>query len=124
MHTALNEEEIIEYYDDDDVLEKKIEILAQYVKESQYFCTYTGAGISTAAGISDFRGNIRSLLFQPKSILIVVGPDGVWTNRAKGITPKQPSIPKGQAKPTLTHMALGIQFERKIDELYYRNIYF
>lgn len=68
MHTALNEEEIIEFYDEPDVLEKKIATLAQYVKESNYFCAYTGAGISTAAGISDFRGNLSFPLSNQKDL--------------------------------------------------------
>jgi len=86
--TALNDEEIIEYYDNEEVLTKKVAILADYIRQSNYLVVYTGAGISTAAGISDFRG-----------------PDGVWTRKAKGLDPV-PSVPKSKLKPTLTHMAL------------------
>jgi len=86
--TALNEEEIIEYFDPDDVLQEKVAQLATLVKKSQHMVAYTGAGISTAAGISDFRG-----------------PEGVWTLRAKGLAPKG-GTSKTKAKPTVTHMAL------------------
>jgi len=86
--TALNDEEIQEFYDDEDTLSTKVEQLAAFVRDSQHFAVYTGAGISTSAGIPDFRG-----------------PDGVWTLRAKG------QVPSGRggwnnARPTLCHMAL------------------
>jgi len=87
MDTALNEDEIIQYFDEDEVVIKKVTELAELVRSSKYFVTYTGAGISTAAGIPDFRG-----------------PEGVWTLKAKGQTPKPSN--KGKAVPTMTHMAL------------------
>jgi len=66
-----------------------VKTLAKFIKESKYFMAYTGAGISTSAGIPDFRG-----------------PEGVWTLRAKGITRTEPSTPRGEANPTFCHMAL------------------
>jgi len=86
--TALNEEEIIEYNDTEEELDAKIKILGDFVQQSTYMLVYTGAGISTAAGISDFRG-----------------PEGVWTRKAQGLDPV-PSTPRSKVKPTLTHMAL------------------
>jgi len=87
MDSTLNEEENVQYFDEDDVVVKKVTELAELVKSSKYFVTYTGAGISTAAGIPDFRG-----------------PEGVWTLKAKG-QERKPSN-KGKAVPTMTHMAL------------------
>lgn len=62
--------------------------LAELIRQSQFMIVHTGAGISTACGVPDFRG-----------------PEGVWTREAQGRPP-----PKGvrfdEAVPSLTHMAL------------------
>jgi len=87
--TAINENEITEFYDSPEELDEKIKILAQYVRDSNHFVTYTGAGISTSAGIPDFRG-----------------PQGVWTLKAKGEERTIPTVDRHKALPTFTHMAL------------------
>ena len=60
---------------------------AKIIQNAKHCVFFTGAGISTSAGIPDFRG-----------------PNGVWTQKAKGI-----SIPRRMEKislPTYTHMAI------------------
>ncbi|KAG0580063.1 hypothetical protein KC19_4G144400 [Ceratodon purpureus] len=74
-------------------LRAKVRELAALVRESKYAVAYTGAGISTAAGIPDFRG-----------------PAGVWTLQAKGKTVAEPDFTK--LSPTLTHDLLRILLER------------
>ncbi|HEC40589.1 MAG TPA: sigma factor regulator FecR, partial [bacterium] len=37
-------------------LREKIELLTQWIAESKKLVIFTGAGISTASGIPDFRG--------------------------------------------------------------------
>lgn len=44
-----------EVFDSPDVLKQKIQLLADWIKESKYTVFHTGAGISTSAGIPDFR---------------------------------------------------------------------
>ncbi|KAK7116200.1 NAD-dependent protein deacylase sirtuin-6-like [Littorina saxatilis] len=77
-----------ETFDPPDVVETKVDQLFQMVHTSSYVVFHTGAGISTAAGIPDFRG-----------------PKGVWTLEQRGEKP-QVNITFESARPTLTHMAL------------------
>jgi len=100
--TARGDEETKEYFDEADVLSEKIEKLANMIKASEHFIAFTGAGISTAAGIPDFRSG--------KDTALKTGA-GVWTKRAadkKGEKYKQgKSIrDKLQALPTKSHMSL------------------
>ncbi|KAG8182428.1 hypothetical protein JTE90_018311 [Oedothorax gibbosus] len=77
-----------EIYDDPSKLDEKISSLAQFIREANHVVVHTGAGISTSAGIPDFRG-----------------PKGVWTLEKEGLKPNM-SISFNEAKPTVTHMAL------------------
>ena len=56
------EEEKIEYFDTEEELNSKIDVLATWIKESQYFIAFTGAGISTSAGIPDYRSGAKTVL--------------------------------------------------------------
>jgi mono-ADP-ribosyltransferase sirtuin 6 len=67
---------------------KKVKRLARWIKKSNHFTAFTGAGISTSAGIPDFRG-----------------PEGVWTLGAQGKSPKN-SVSTLKAMPTVCHMSL------------------
>ncbi|AWP04226.1 Hypothetical protein SMAX5B_005750 [Scophthalmus maximus] len=79
-------------FDSPEELKVKVETLAQLIKESQYFVVHSGAGISTSAGIPDFRG-----------------PKGVWTLEEKGESPNFETTFE-DARPSLTHLALlGLQ---------------
>lgn len=44
-----------EIFDSPKVLQEKVQLLANWIKESKYTVFHTGAGISTSAGIPDFR---------------------------------------------------------------------
>lgn len=93
-HTAHKDpEQVKEHHDSSDVLAEKMQQLEDLVRSCKHLVTFTGAGISTSAGISDFRG-----------------PTGVWTRKAQG---KEPIVgtPKVRALPTKTHMAL-VQLQR------------
>lgn len=77
-----------EYHDSPQDLAEKVDRLAEMVRSSQHFVVFTGAGVSTSAGIPDFRG-----------------PTGKWTREAQGLKPLK-GVSAVQALPTLTHMAL------------------
>lgn len=97
--------EYIEHFDLPDVLNEKIELLAKLITESKHFIAFTGAGISTAAGVPDFRSGLNTVLD--------VGA-GAWTKRD---AVEQGKILDANAKgsrhvstlaaiPTFTHQAL------------------
>ena len=56
------------------------------VRDSKKIAAFTGAGISTAAGVPDFRG-----------------PTGIWTLQRAGLPISKLNIEFGAAKPTVTH---------------------
>lgn len=68
-----NEEEKKEYFDSPEELDRKCELLAMMIKSSEHFIAFTGAGISTSAGIPDFRSGANTVL--------PTGP-GVWEKAA------------------------------------------
>jgi len=48
-----------EYVDAPDVLDAKVEHLARMIRASEAMCAYTGAGLSTSAGIGDYASKAR-----------------------------------------------------------------
>lgn len=102
-----------EVYDSKRQLKLKLAKLAEWVRDSQHLVLLTGAGISTSAGIPDFRG-----------------PKGIWTLEKKKKTKKHKPSTTGKrkrddtceetthgegdtkmsfdsAQPTLTHRAIS-----------------
>jgi len=56
------EEEKKEYFDEPAVLEEKVNMLVDLILNSQHFVAFTGAGISTASGIPDYRSGFDTVL--------------------------------------------------------------
>uniref|UniRef100_A0A915BE16 protein acetyllysine N-acetyltransferase n=1 Tax=Parascaris univalens TaxID=6257 RepID=A0A915BE16_PARUN len=84
-----------EYIDNTEDLLVKVRTLACWIRSSRCCVMHTGAGISTAAGIPDFRG-----------------PNGVWTLEAKN--EKAESVDFTIAQPTYTHFAINALEKRNI----------
>uniref|UniRef100_A0AAQ5ZPV6 Regulatory protein SIR2 homolog 7 n=1 Tax=Amphiprion ocellaris TaxID=80972 RepID=A0AAQ5ZPV6_AMPOC len=84
-----------EVFDDAEELKSKVRQLAVAVKQASHLVIYTGAGISTAASIPDYRG-----------------PNGVWTQLQKGRTVSSSDLSK--AVPTFTHMCIRMLHKEKL----------
>ena len=100
MDTAhKTDEEKREFFDSNQELDRKVTILAELIKASKHFVVFTGAGISTSAGIPDFRSGVNTVL--------PTGP-GAWEKAAAGTKSSKKSfrVSMASAIPTLCHMAL------------------
>ena len=78
-----------EKFDAPESIQGKVAELTKMIQEAGHVVFHTGAGVSTSAGIPDFRG-----------------PKGVWTLEKKGLKPEI-NVSWGDAKPTVTHQALA-----------------
>eukprot|EP01130_Rhizamoeba_saxonica_P012846 TRINITY_DN5459_c0_g1_i2.p1 TRINITY_DN5459_c0_g1~~TRINITY_DN5459_c0_g1_i2.p1 ORF type:complete len:121 (-),score=20.60 TRINITY_DN5459_c0_g1_i2:37-399(-) len=90
-----NPEQIKEHFEPEHIVRQKAATMAQWILESHHFTAFTGAGISTSAGIRDYRG-----------------PEGAWTLKAQGRKPKKRSTATTKAVPTPTHMTL-VEMQRQ-----------
>ncbi len=70
-------------------LENRIQSLAEWLYESRHLVVFSGAGISTESGLPDFRG-----------------PNGLWTQRDKGLSPKPMSRSWDSVEPNSGHIAI------------------
>lgn len=79
-----------EKFDDEKVLDAKIDKLADYIRTSRHVVFYCGAGVSTSAGIPDFRG-----------------PKGVWTLEKRGEKLDSSTLSSfDKCVPTFAHRAI------------------
>ena len=108
-----SEEEKKEYFDSPEVLDEKVTRLAELIMNSEHMVAFTGAGISTACGIPDYRSGFNTVL--------ETGP-GCWETAANKEKYQKMMKDQGQAKkaangnslktsiqkayPSKTHMAL------------------
>jgi NAD-dependent SIR2 family protein deacetylase len=78
----------------DDVTEAKLDTFAAWVGGAGTVVWFTGAGISTESGLSDYRG-----------------PDGIWTRQDQGLPPPVPSKRLSEIRPNNAHHAIT-RFEK------------
>lgn len=89
-----SDSEKLELQDSPDQLEQKSSMLSEWISNSKHLIVFTGAGISTSAGIPDFRSG-------PNTI-VPTGP-GQWEQKERKSSP--PSL--NTTIPTFTHLALS-----------------
>ncbi|KAJ8263864.1 hypothetical protein GJAV_G00142250 [Gymnothorax javanicus] len=92
-----------EVFDSTEELQFKVRRLAEAVRQAEHLVVYTGAGISTAASIPDYRG-----------------PQGVWTQLRRGRAVSASDL--SDAEPTLTHMCIrALQREELVQHVVSQN---
>lgn len=91
------EDKKMEYFDDQKTLDRKLDLLAEWVKKSSHCMIFTGAGISTSTGIPDYRSGLNTVL--------KTGP-GAWELKDKGIAGKKAPTAVLTAVPSMTHMSI------------------
>ncbi len=95
-----------EVHDSTESTESKAIALAALIRQAKHVVCFTGAGISTSAGIPDFRG-----------------PEGVWTKQRRGEALPNASCPFEHARPSYTHQALlALQRSGKLQYLVSQNV--
>lgn len=95
-----------ELFDSPEEVEAKAERMAELVRGARRIIAFTGAGISTACGIPDFRG-----------------PEGIWTLQRAGQPLPRPKVSFTHAKPSLTHQVLAaLMLTGKLDYLVSQNV--
>eukprot|EP01012_Entosiphon_sulcatum_P003291 TRINITY_DN11000_c0_g1_i1.p1 TRINITY_DN11000_c0_g1~~TRINITY_DN11000_c0_g1_i1.p1 ORF type:complete len:376 (-),score=56.88 TRINITY_DN11000_c0_g1_i1:55-1149(-) len=99
--------------------ERKLDDLARLVRKSKYTVFFTGAGVSTSAGVSDYRGptgawTMRKIkqLQQKKTDRTInraetAELDKLLAEAAKEEKKATKKIDKMDAEPTVTHMAMA-----------------
>lgn len=94
---AKQEADLTEVEESEEALQQKVAQLAALIRAAKHAVIYTGAGLSTAAEIPDYRG-----------------PQGIWTMHKKGAHNASSSARAAlmgkafvDAMPTLSHMALA-----------------
>eukprot|EP01083_Nonionella_stella_P288077 980496_1 len=101
-NTARADTDCKEFFDDKEALQIKIKKLAQLIRKSKHFVAFTGAGISTSAGIPDFRSGRNTILNTGS---------GKWEKidaikKGKKFNTGKKKIDSFKAYPTPCHMAL------------------
>ncbi|KAJ3436971.1 nad-dependent protein deacetylase sirtuin-(6/7) family member [Anaeramoeba flamelloides] len=81
---------VTEIFDNKKDLLKKTKKFAKLIKYANRIVFFTGAGVSTSAGIPDYRG-----------------PNGVWTCEEEGREPPKASKPWSEMSPTFAHMSIA-----------------
>lgn len=104
-----DDDEYREFLDSDKLVLRKVQELAALVrKHAGKVVVYTGAGISTGAGIPDFRSGLNSVTGMPAGKWCQDATRAQWTDkeRAEEEKRKNTTVSTLNAIPTRSHMAL------------------
>merc|ERR1719478_918174 len=113
MASTVDAKRIQEYSEvNEEALEAKIDQLADMVRRSRYTVFYTGAGMSTSAGVGDYRGpsgawtqrRIRELQGLRKSAEEDTELKRLLAEQQREQAKATKKVPMTDAQPTLSHM--------------------
>lgn len=108
----------VEYHDSVEDTEEKAKKIAKLIQQAQHCIAFTGAGISTAAGIGDYRGKSGKWTEQDRERVIESLQDQV-AHSTSNLTPSldkmlsksssvtEDGVPYESLRPTYTHEALA-----------------
>eukprot|EP00055_Hartaetosiga_balthica_P003071 m.6340 g.6340 ORF g.6340 m.6340 type:complete len:448 (+) comp2581_c0_seq1:33-1376(+) len=82
--------ETAEIFDSQDKIKNCAEEVAKLLKQASHACIFSGAGLSTSAGIGDYRGK-----------------KGKWTEEDTGIQQDDVGVPYEALRPTYSHEAIS-----------------
>ena len=116
VSTDKHEDEYTEYVDSESSRAQKIDLLCELVKKHKgSTIVFTGAGISTAAGIPDFRSGLDSATGLPAGKWAVRATRADWSEaeqEAQADAQKRTAATTLSAIPSASHMAL-VALERE-----------
>lgn len=96
--SSYESDRLIEYFDSEAELHAKCQQLAEMISQARHVLAFTGAGISTGAGIADFRSGTNTSL--------PTGP-GLWERPKSSTSPGNILEQCVQATPGRTHLVLS-----------------
>ncbi|XP_065920603.1 NAD-dependent protein deacylase sirtuin-6-like [Dysidea avara] len=107
----------VEYHDSLEDIEKKAKTVAKLIQKSQHCIAFTGAGISTAAGIGDYRGKSGKWTEQDReqivaTLQVAASASSPNTSLQRMLSNESVSsvtedgVPYESLRPTYTHEAL------------------
>jgi NAD-dependent SIR2 family protein deacetylase len=115
MASTVDSKRIQEYSESSEFMfEAKLDKLADMIRESNYTVFYTGAGMSTAAGVGDYRGPsgawTQRRIKELQKLRSALGPKDaeelqkLLAEQKKEQTKAATKVPMTDAQPTLSHM--------------------
>ena len=120
MNTAIkSEEEKKEFFDSKQELDEKVSLLAEMIVCANHVVFFTGAGISTATGIPDYRSGLKTCLPTGPGCWETKANMAKWKEQLKRSGKEMPLYQRTnfnttiqKARPSKCHMAM-VELERR-----------
>jgi len=124
MSKTVDSKRVQEHYESDKSLSAKLDQLADMVRKSRYTVFYTGAGMSTSAGVGDYRGPSGAWTQRRIKEIQKLGSGAcsseaeelrrLLTEQTKEQSKAKQKVPMTDAQPTLSHMMQATLIRQKL----------